>query len=466
MRLLVVGSGYVGLVSGASFAELGNDVVCIDKDVGKIEALRQGRIPIYEPGLSEMVVRNTESGRLSFETSLEGLTSGADAVFIAVGTPSRPSDGEADLSGVVAVAKEIARTAGERIVVVTKSTVPVGTGDRIEEMMRSVRPDLDFAVVSNPEFLREGTALSDFMLPDRVVVGTDCPRARKLMETLYKPLADKGSHVLVMERRGAEMTKYASNAFLATKIAFVNEMADLCEATGADISEVAKGMGLDTRIGPQFLHAGPGYGGSCFPKDTTALLSTARNHAVTLRLVESTISSNDARKRSMAVRVKEAAGGSLYGKTIAVLGLTFKPDTDDMREAPSIPLVHVLRDDGAEVRVYDPEGMDQARKMMDEVHFARDAYDCAAGADIVVLMTEWGEFRGLDFERLGTTVRNKVFVDLRNAMPVDELVAAGFSVHGIGRPAVISSEKSVSRVPKLVQGGGRATRAAVGRSPA
>ncbi|HEY5305574.1 MAG TPA: UDP-glucose/GDP-mannose dehydrogenase family protein, partial [Pseudolabrys sp.] len=404
MRVAMIGTGYVGLVSGACFADFGHDVICIDKDAGKIAALLRGEVPIYEPGLTELVAANARAGRLTFSNDLAGAVKSADAVFIAVGTPSRRGDGHADLSFVHDVAREIASALDGFTVVITKSTVPVGTGDEVERLIREAKPKADFAVVSNPEFLREGAAIQDFKHPDRVVVGTDNARAREVMTELYRPLYLNRSPIMFTDRRTAELIKYAANAFLATKITFINEIADLAEKVGADVQEVARGIGLDNRIGSKFLHAGPGFGGSCFPKDTVALLKTGLDHDTPLRIVEAVVSVNDARKRAMARKVANALGGELRGKTIAVLGLTFKPNTDDMREAPSIPLITALQDLGAKVRAYDPTGMEQAKPLLSNVAFCKDAYDCAKGASALVIVTEWEQFRALDFARLKQTM--------------------------------------------------------------
>src|SRR5665213_1313106 len=434
MKLLVVGSGYVGLVSGACFAELGNEVVCIDRDRAKIEGLRAGVIPIYEPGLEAIVGKNVAAGRLRFDTDMTALAGEAvDAVFIAVGTPPRAGDQGADLTSVFAVAADIAEHASGPLVVVTKSTVPVGTGDAVEQIVRARAPGLRLSVVSNPEFLREGEAIVDFMAPDRIVVGAEDDFGRETMERLYAPLRERGAGLLFMGRRGAELVKYASNAFLVTKISFINEIADLCEAVDADIDEVARGIGMDRRIGSAFLTAGPGYGGSCFPKDCAALLTTAQDHAVDLRIVESAINANHARKRVMARRVINAMGGAVQGATIAVLGLTFKANTDDMRDAPSIAIVESLRLGGAQVKVYDPRGMPQARGLLGDVDYCASAIGCCAGADCIVLATEWPEFLTLDLKAMAKAARGRVFVDLRNLFDVERLLAAGFTVHGIGR---------------------------------
>src|SRR4051812_17269228 len=400
MRVTMVGSGYVGLVSGACLADFGHQVVCVDKDAAKIGSLRRGEIPIYEPGLTELVANNLAAGRLAFTTDLAPSVQRADAVFIAVGTPSRRGDGHADLSYVHAAAREIASALSEFTVVVTKSTVPVGTGDEVERIIREVRPDADVLVVSNPEFLREGAAIRDFKIPDRIVIGTDEPRAREVMTSLYRPLYLNSAPMLFTSRRTAELIKYAANAFLATKIAFINEIADLCERVDADVQQVARGIGLDNRIGSKFLHAGPGFGGSCFPKDTLALIKTAQDHGTSVRIVETVIASNDVRKRSMARKVAASLNGTVRNRTIAVLGLTFKPNTDDMRDSPSIPLISALQDMGATIRACDPAGMDQAREVLSNIAYAADPYACAEDADALVIVTEWEQFRALDFVRL------------------------------------------------------------------
>jgi UDPglucose 6-dehydrogenase len=433
MRVAMIGTGYVGLVSGACFADFGHEVVCVDKDKEKIVALTRGEMPIYEPGLSDVVAINARAGRLKFTTELSGAVAEADAVFIAVGTPSRRGDGFADLSFVYDAAREIARALDGFTVVITKSTVPVGTGDEVERIIRETRPEADFTVVSNPEFLREGAAIRDFKLPDRIVIGTADTRAREVMSELYRPLYLNRSPILFTGRRTAELIKYAANAFLATKITFINEIADLAEKVGADVQEVARGIGLDNRIGSKFLHAGPGYGGSCFPKDTVALIKTAQDHASPLRIVEAVAAVNDARKRAMARKVSAALNGDVRGKTVAVLGLTFKPNTDDMREAPSIPLITALQDMGAKVRAYDPVGMEQAKSVMGNVTFCDDAYSCAKGAAALVIVTEWEQFRALDFDRLKTVMAQPVLVDLRNVYRPDEMSRRGFVYEGIGR---------------------------------
>jgi UDPglucose 6-dehydrogenase len=433
MRVAMIGSGYVGLVSGACFADFGHEVICVDKDKAKIAALNAGQVPIYEPGLTELVAANAKAGRLKFTTDLAAAVKDADAVFIAVGTPSRRGDGHADLSYVFDATREIAASLDGFTVVVTKSTVPVGTGDEVERIIRETRAEADFAVMSNPEFLREGAAIQDFKHPDRVVVGGDHARAREVMSELYRPLYLNRSAILFTDRRTAELIKYAANAFLATKITFINEIADLAEKVGADVQEIARGIGLDNRIGPKFLHAGPGYGGSCFPKDTVALIKTGQDHGAPLRIVEAVAAVNDARKRAMARKVSSALGGDIRGKTIAVLGLTFKPNTDDMREAPSIPLITALQDMGATVRAYDPVGMEQARDFINNVTFCDDAYACAKGASALVIVTEWEQFRALDFARLKGTMANALLVDLRNIYRADEVARHGFAYEGVGR---------------------------------
>lgn len=433
MRVAMIGTGYVGLVSGACFADFGHVVTCVDKDASKIERLEQGVMPIYEPGLETLVAKNVEEGRLFFAVDGAEAIRQADAVFIAVGTPSRRGDGHADLSYVYAVAEEIADLIDGFTVVVTKSTVPVGTGDEIERIIRERRPDAEFAVVSNPEFLREGAAIGDFKRPDRVVVGTDDERAVAVMNELYRPLNLNESPLLFVGRRTSELIKYAANAFLAMKITFINEMADLCEAVGADVQQVARGIGLDNRIGSKFLHAGPGYGGSCFPKDTLALVRTAVDAGSPVRLVETTVEVNDARKKSMAKRVSAAADGDLTGKTVAVLGLTFKPNTDDMRDSPALDLVPALIAAGAKVQAFDPEGMHEARALLDGVDFRDGPYDAVKDADVVVIVTEWDPFRALDLDRLKSLVKQPVIVDLRNIYRPEDMRARGFRYTSIGR---------------------------------
>src|SRR6202789_3408866 len=437
MRVAMIGTGYVGLVSGACFSEFGVDVVCVDKDASKIERLKAGIIPIYEPGLDALVAKNAASGRLSFTTEAGPAVKGVDAVFIAVGTPSRRGDGHADLSYVYAAAAEIAAEIDQYTVIVTKSTVPVGTGREVARIIRETRPDAEFDVASNPEFLREGSAIGDFMRPDRIVIGCETERAQSVMRQLYRPLSLRELPIVMAGLETAELIKYAANAFLATKITFINEIADLCEHVGADVHDVARGIGLDGRIGRKFLHPGPGYGGSCFPKDTLALVRTAQDYGAPTRLVEATVAVNDARKSSMAMRVISACGGSVRGKTIAVLGLTFKPETDDMRDSPSLSIVSRLAGDGAIIRAFDPEGMEQARPLLPaSVQYCIDALDAAAGADALVLITEWNEFRALSPTRLADTMRGRVLVDLRNVYDPVAMRRAGFDYHGVGRPAL------------------------------
>jgi UDPglucose 6-dehydrogenase len=433
MKIVIVGSGYVGLVTGACLAELGHDIVCVDIAAGKIAALERGEMPIFEPGLKEMVAANRAAGRLSFTTDLAGALPGARAAFIAVGTPTPPRDRPADLAFVHAAARDIARAATGPLVIVTKSTVPVGTGDEVERIANATRPDMAFKVVSNPEFLREGAAIGDFMKPDRIVVGSDDADATAVLQAIYQPLTDVGAPLVVTSRRTSELIKYAANAFLATKIAFINEMADLCEAVGADVTQVSKGIGLDTRIGAKFLNAGPGFGGSCFPKDTMALLKTAHDAGLPLRIVETLVTVNDQRRRAMARKVIQAAGGDVRGKTVAVLGLTFKPDTDDMREAPSIAIITALQDAGARVRAYDPEGMPHAPQFIDGVDYAPDPMACLRGADAAVLVTEWAVFRTLDLNAVADAMAKPVLVDLRNVFDPATARAAGLTYVGIGR---------------------------------
>jgi UDPglucose 6-dehydrogenase len=436
MRIAMIGAGYVGLVSGACFSDFGHHVTCIDNDAGKVAALNQGQIPIHEPGLPELIARNVSEGRLSFNTDLGAAVANADVVFIAVGTPSRRGDGHADLSYVFAAARSIAKSLQGFTVIVTKSTVPVGTSDEVERIIGEENPDAEFAVVSNPEFLREGAAIRDFKHPDRIVIGVDNERARQVIGEVYRPLHLNASPILYTDRRTSELTKYAANAFLATKITFINEIADLAEKVGANVQEVARGIGLDNRIGPKFLHAGPGFGGSCFPKDTLALIKTGQDNETPLRIVETVVAVNDQRKRAMARKVASAFGGNgnLRGKSIAVLGVTFKPNTDDMRDSPAIPLITALQDMGAEIRVYDPIGMPQAKKVIENVTFCRDAYDCARGAHAVVIVTEWEQFRALDLKELGSIMASSVIVDLRNVYSPEEMMRNGFHYCGVGRP--------------------------------
>jgi UDPglucose 6-dehydrogenase len=433
MRIAMIGTGYVGLVSGACFSDFGHVVTCIDKDANKISQLQNGTMPLFEPGLDALVARNVEAGRLSFTTESAASVRAADAIFLAVGTPSRRGDGFADLTYLYDAAREIAADLQGFTVVVTKSTVPVGTNDEIEAIIRKLRPDADFVVVSNPEFLREGAAIEDFKRPDRVVVGTQDERASRVMRELYRPLFINETPILFTGRRAAELIKYASNAFLATKITFINEMADLCEKCGADVQEVARGMGLDRRIAGKFLHAGPGFGGSCFPKDTAALIAIGQRLGVPIRIVETVISVNDARKQAMAAKVVAACGGTLTGKTIAVLGLTFKPNTDDMREAPSLVIVPALAKQGARVRAYDPHGMSEARKLMPQIETVVDPYACLAGADAMVILTEWEEFRALDLDRVKAALRAPVVVDLRNIYKPRDMAEKGFTYVSVGQ---------------------------------
>lgn len=433
MRIAMIGTGYVGLVSGACFSDFGHQVVCVDKDADKIAALEKGVMPIYEPGLESLVHQNVSAGRLSFTTDLAEGVAGADAVFIAVGTPSRRGDGHADLSYVYAAAQEIAAAITGPSVVITKSTVPVGTGDEVERLIREAAPDAQVSVASNPEFLREGAAIADFKHPDRIVVGVEDTHARETLEAIYRPLNLNKAPLLFTERRTAEVIKYAANAFLATKITFINEIADLCEAVGADVQSVSRGIGLDNRIGSKFLHAGPGYGGSCFPKDTLALLKTAEDAQVPLRIVESVVKVNDARKRAMGRKVIKAMNGDVRDKTVALLGLTFKPNTDDMRDSPSISIIQALQDEGAQIRAYDPEGTDQARALLENVDFRDDPYAAIQGADCLVIVTEWDEFRALDLDRVAAALAQPILVDLRNIYSFEEASQAGLRYTGVGR---------------------------------
>jgi UDPglucose 6-dehydrogenase len=433
MRIVMIGSGYVGLVSGACLADFGHHVTCVDKSAAKIEALEAGRVPIFEPGLEAIIAHNRAAGRLDFSIDLAPSVAEADVVFIAVGTPSRRGDGHADLSYVYAAAREIAAATSGFTVVVTKSTVPVGTGDEVERIIREEFPDKDIVVVSNPEFLREGAAIADFKRPDRIVVGTEDARGIEVMREVYRPLYLNEAPLYFCERRTSELIKYAANAFLAVKITFINEIADLCEEIGADVQKVAKGIGMDKRIGDKFLHAGPGYGGSCFPKDTLALVKTAQDHDSPLRLIEATVAINDNRKRAMGRKVIAACDGSVRGKKIAVLGLTFKPNTDDMRDAPSTAVVQALEDGGADVHAYDPEGMQAARDLLGAVTYGRDPYEIAQGADAIVIVTEWDEFRALDFKRLKSIMAKPVIVDLRNIYNSVEIVRQEFSYFSVGK---------------------------------
>ena len=432
MRVAMIGTGYVGLVSGACLADFGHSVTGVDKDPAKLTALTRGEIPMHEPGLDELVASNVRAGRLKFTPDLGAAVADAEVVFIAVGTPSRHGDGYADLTYVYEAARAIAKAIRNFTVIVTKSTVPVGTGDEVERIIREANRQADFAVVSNPEFLREGAAIADFKRPDRIVVGIEDIRAREVMAALYRPLYLNRDAVMLTDRRTAELIKYAANAFLATKITFINEIADLAEKVGADVQEVARGIGLDNRIGSKFLHAGPGFGGSCFPKDTVALLKTAQDNASPLRIIESVVAANEQRKRAMARKVA-ARAGDIRGKTIGVLGLTFKPNTDDMREAPAIPLITALQDMGARIRAYDPAGMTQAKSLLSNVTFCQNEYECAQGAAALVIVTEWEQFRALDFARLKKGMAQAVLVDLRNVYPPEEVTRHGFIYEGVGR---------------------------------
>jgi UDPglucose 6-dehydrogenase len=432
-RIVMVGSGYVGLVSGACFADFGHDVICVDKDASKIEQLEQGIMPIFEPGLAELVSKNVAGGRLAFSTNLGVSIAGAEAIFIAVGTPSRRGDGHADLSYVHAASREIAEALTGYAVIVTKSTVPVGTGDAVERIIRETRPDAQFSVVSNPEFLREGAAITDFKRPDRIVIGAEDEPAREVMREIYRPLYLNQAPLLFTDRRTSELIKYAGNAFLAMKITFINEIADLCEAVGADVQQVARGIGLDNRIGAKFLHAGPGYGGSCFPKDTMALIKTAQDYGTPVRIVETVASVNDQRKRAMARKVIQAMGGDVRGKRVAILGLTFKPNTDDMRDAPSIAVIQGLQDHGASIAAYDPEGIEQAKLVLSGIDYANNPYACMEGADALVIVTEWEQFRALDMRRINKLLRQPLIIDLRNVYAPEEVRRHGLTYVGVGR---------------------------------
>ncbi|MHB1103438.1 MAG: UDP-glucose dehydrogenase family protein [Devosia sp.] len=435
MQIAIIGSGYVGLVSGACFADFGHFVTCVDLDEQKITSLAAGKIPIFEPGLDNLVASNAEAGRLKFSTGLDAAVAEADVVFVAVGTPSRRGDGHADLSYVHAAARSIATALRGFTLVVTKSTVPVGTGDAVERIIAETNPGANFCVVSNPEFLREGAAIADFKRPDRIIIGIEDERAREVMAEVYRPLFLNQSPLLFVSRRSAELIKYAANSFLAMKIAFINEMADLCEAVDANVQDVARGIGLDGRIGAKFLNAGPGFGGSCFPKDTLALVKTAQEYGSPMRLVETTVAVNDERKRGMAQKVIAVCGGDVRGKTIAILGLTFKPNTDDLRESPSIAIISALQQAGASVRAFDPHGLDGARSIFSDVAFGADAYDAASGADALVIVTEWDTFRALDFGRLKQVMVAPVVVDLRNIYRGAELARHGFAYRSVGRPS-------------------------------
>lgn len=434
MRVTMIGTGYVGLVSGACFADFGHTVVCVDKDEEKIRKLEAGIMPIFEPGLEAIVAENVKAGRLSFSRDLAASTPNADAVFVAVGTPSRRGDGFADLSYVYSAAEEIAAAIDGYTVIVNKSTVPVGTGAEVEQIIKQCRSDADFSVVSNPEFLREGAAITDFKRPDRVIVGVEDERAKEVMRELYRPLYLNETPIVFTNRATSELIKYAANAFLATKITFINEMADLCEKVGANVQEVARGIGLDGRIGAKFLHAGPGYGGSCFPKDTLALVRTAQSHDAPTRIVEAVVSINDERKKKMADRVIAACGGSLEGKRIGVLGLTFKPNTDDMRDSPSLDIIPALQKAGAAISAYDPVGMREAKALIKDVQYADGPYAALEGADAVVIITEWDEFRALDLDRVKSLMKSPIMVDLRNIYRPKEMAERGFEYYSIGRP--------------------------------
>jgi len=432
VRVVMIGTGYVGLVSGTCFADFGHHVTCVDNNPAKIDALRRGEMPIYEPGLEDLVRVNARENRLCFTTDLRGPVAEADVVMIAVGTPSRRGDGHADLSYVYAAARDVAAALKGFTVVVTKSTVPVGTGDEVEAIISETNPDADFRVASNPEFLREGAAIRDFKLPDRIVIGAEDQRTQEVLSELYRPLYLNAAPIMYTQRRTAELIKYAANAFLATKITFINEIADLCEKVGADVQDVARGIGLDNRIGSKFLHAGPGFGGSCFPKDTVALIKTGQDYEAPLRIVETVVAVNDQRKRAAARKVAAALGGNLRGKTVALLGLTFKPNTDDMRDAPSMSIITALQDMGANVRAYDPVGIEQAKALFSDVTYASNAYDCATAADAVVVVTEWEQFRGLDLAKLKRVMNQPVMIDLRRIYRPEDAAKHGFRYHAVG----------------------------------
>jgi UDPglucose 6-dehydrogenase len=434
MRVAMIGTGYVGLVSGACFADFGHEVICADTDPGKIQALQKGEIPIFEPGLEALVAKNVRERRLSFTTQTQEAVRSAEAVFIAVGTPSRRGDGHADLTYVYAAAEDIAGMIDGFTVIVTKSTVPVGTGDEIEAIIRKIRPEADFCVVSNPEFLREGAAINDFKRPDRVVVGLEDERAIEVMRQLYRPLYLNETPMIFTNRRTSEMIKYAANAFLATKISFINEMADLCEKVGADVQQISRGIGLDGRIGSKFLNAGPGYGGSCFPKDTLAITKTAQDYGAPVTIIEAAAKANEARKRAMAKKVIKACGGSVSGLKIAVLGLSFKPNTDDVRDAPSLEIIPALQAAGAHITAFDPEAMAEAQTILSGVDYAKGPYDCAKEADALVIITEWDPFRALDLQRIKTVMRGQIVIDLRNIYRAEEMSRLGFTYHSVGRP--------------------------------
>ena len=443
MKLMIVGSGYVGLVAGACLSELGHEIVCVDRDAAKIEGLRAGVVPIFEPGLEELVLRNAAAGRLRFASDLTELNDGVEAVFIAVGTPPSGADQSADLSSVFAVARAVARAASTGLVIVTKSTVPVGTGREVERIIRETNPRADFDMVSNPEFLREGSAIGDFMRPDRVVIGCESDRAREVMRQLYRPLFLIETPILFTNLETSELIKYAANAFLAMKISYINQVSDLCDKVGADVHDVARGIGLDGRIGPKFLHPGPGYGGSCFPKDTLALVKTARDAGAPISLIETTVDFNDARKHQMVEHIAAALGGSVAGKTVAALGLTFKPNTDDMRDAPSLVILPELMRRGAKVQAHDPVGMEEAKKLMPDLDYCEDAYDAVAGADALVILTEWNSYRALDLKRIKGLMRSANIVDLRNIYRPDEVAQLGYRYASLGRPQAAQPESSV-----------------------
>jgi UDPglucose 6-dehydrogenase len=464
MKIAMIGTGYVGLVTGACFADWGHNVVCVDKDEAKIEGLKKGIMPIYEPGLEELVAKCRSEGKIAFTTRLADALVSADAVFIAVGTPPRASDGEADLTYIFQAAREIGQTLRDYAVVVVKSTVPVGTGATVERILSGLRPEGSFSVVSNPEFLREGSAIGDFQNPDRVVIGSEDETALGVMLEIYRPIQEARLPVVTTKRKTSELIKYAANAFLATKITFINEIADLCEQVDADVRELALGVGLDNRIGRNFLNVGPGYGGSCFPKDTMALLRTAQDHGVALRLVEETVAANNARKRKMALKVADALGGRVDGACIAVLGLAFKANTDDMRDAPSIPLIEALQRAGASINAHDPVGMKHARRMLEDVTFFDDPYSCVEGADAVVIATEWESFKSLDFKRLASLMRGDAIVDLRNILSEADVEANGLRLTSLGRaPRVVETARARVEVrPASAPGVGTKTRATTG----
>ncbi|HTK85812.1 MAG TPA: UDP-glucose/GDP-mannose dehydrogenase family protein [Patescibacteria group bacterium] len=445
MRIAVVGTGYVGLVSGTCFAEFGIDVTCVDKDAAKIKALKKGQVPIYEPGLEDLLERQIESGRISFTTSLAESVPDADAVFIAVGTPERRSDGHADMSYVWQAARDIAQHLKGYTVIVTKSTVPVGTAREVERIIGEANPNADFDVASNPEFLREGAAVQDFMKPDRVVIGVEAERAQAILREIYRPLYLNETPIVFTKPETAEIIKYAANGFLATKITFINEIADLCEKAGADVQVVAKAIGLDGRISPKFLHAGPGYGGSCFPKDTKALAMTGQKFGAPQNIVETVIKSNEERRRRMARRIIAACGGSVQGKTVAILGISFKPNTDDVRESPSLTIIPLLQEAGARVTAYDPAAMEHAKAHLEKVEWQKDPYSAAKGSDAVAIVTEWNEFRSLDLDRLGKVMKNRLLIDLRNIYRLPDMEQSGFRYISIGRPDVNGGEEVALR---------------------